>query len=598
MQRFVLMLDSPLSRLGGRGVVRYALDSSTPAARAFRKYVSCVGEPDTQLGVGMKSSARLVRPLVTLIVTLFLGAGLGCHGSGATPAAPACVVSDPGPAPIRRLTRFEIGRSLADVLGVPSSLADNLPPDEESQGYDNSATAYSVSALHATELLDMGNNAATAFVADSARLTAVAACDPTTAAADGGACVTAFIKALGGKLWRRPLEDDETADLVALNAATGASDQTAGVTAVIAAMVQAPAFVYRPELPAAAGPTAPLPAYALATRLAYLVTSTAPDDQLLASAADGSLTAPAVLAAQTERLLATTRALESFQHWINEWWELEALPAVEKDTNLYRNWTDDLPAAFAQETNLFLADAWQSGPTLAKLLTGTTTFADANLATFYGYPLPAQAGFQPIALDPTRASGLLTQGSFLATHAQANQTSPVQRGKFVRARLFCTTPPPPPPDLVVTPPTVDPRFSTRQRYQMHSEDPSCSGCHSLMDPIGFSFEHFDATGAWRDVDGGQPVDATGALTGTDVDSDLDGVVSLSARLVKSDEVRGCVATQWFRWAFGRTEVSADDLCTINTLSGALAGAGGDLRSLVRTTVKTPTFLLNQSGGSQ
>jgi hypothetical protein len=328
------------------------------------------------------------------------------------------------------------------------------------------------------------------------------------------------------------------------------------------------------------------------------VTSTAPDDQLLAAAADGSLTTPGVLKVQTERLLATPRALESFQHWVNEWWELEALPSVEKDTGLYRNWTRDLPAAFAHETNLFLADAWQTGPTLQKLLAGTTTFADANLATFYGYPLPAQPGFQPIALDPTRASGLLTQGSFLATHAQANQTSPVQRGKFVRARLFCTTPPPPPPDLVVTPPKVDPRLSTRQRYQEHSADPFCASCHQLMDPIGFTFEHFDATGRWRDVDGGQPVDATGALTGTDVDGDLDGVASLGARLAGSDQVRGCVATQWFRWAFGRTEVSSDDLCTIDILAGALASGGGDLRSLVRATVTTPTFLDNRSAGAQ
>jgi hypothetical protein len=568
---------------------RRVLDAAAP-----RERWTALSGWQLSLGVRTKSQAWLVSPLLSLLAGVSL---LGCHGSSSTPAAPACTVVDPGPAPIRRLTRFEIGRSLADVLGLSPTLADGLPPDEESQGYDNNATAYSVSALHATDLLAMGESAAAAFAADGARLGAVAGCDPTSAA-DGGVCLQAFIQALGGKLWRRPLDGGETADLVALAAATGGSDQSAGVTAVVAAMLQAPGFVYRPEPTAPAGGTAPLPPYTLATRLSYLVTSTAPDDQLLAAAADGSLSTPSVLTAQTERLLATPRALESFQHFVNEWWELEPLAAIEKDTNLYRNWTPDLPAAFAQETNLFLADAWQNGPTLERLLTGTTTFADVNLASFYGYPLPSQPGFQPIALDPTRASGLLTQGSFLATHAKADQTSPVLRGRFVRALLFCTPPPPPPPDLVITPPTVDPRLSTRQRFQQHTADPFCAGCHTLMDPIGFSFEHFDATGHWRDVDGGLPVDATGSLGGTDVDGDLDGVASLAARLVKSEEVRGCVATQWFRWTFGRTEQTADDLCTISTLTSALTSAGGDMRSLIRATVKTPTFLAIRSGDAQ
>jgi len=529
------------------------------------------------------------RPAVALaLASLALG---GCHGSQpATTPPPACVASGPsdfGPAPLRRLNRFELWRSLADLLAVPAALADALPPDEESLGYDDIATAYSVSPLHASSLHDLGEAAAAAFVADADRRTRAAGCDPIAGATGDDACLTAFVKALGGRLWRRPLDGDEIADLLALAAATGTGDDpSAGVGAVVAALIEAPDFVYRPE------PPAPLPAYALATRLAYLITSTAPDDTLLAAADDGRLATPAGLGAEAERLLATPRALESFQHWVTEWWELGALPAVEKDVLLFRDWSPALPAAFAEETRLFLADAWRAGPTLRRLLTGATTFADADLARFYGYALPApgQAGFQAIALDPARASGLLTQGSFLATHAHADKTSPVLRGKFVRARLFCTTPPPPPPDLVVTPPTVDPRLSTRQRYAAHTQEPGCAGCHQLMDPIGLAFEHFDAAGRWRDVDGGQPVDATGALGGTDVDGDLDGVASLGARLADSAEVRGCVATQWFRWAFGRSEAGKDDLCAIDTLAAALAAGGGDLRALVRATITTPVFL--------
>lgn len=519
---------------------------------------------------------------------------LACKSNAPAKGPPLCTATTSGPAPLRRLTRFEIGRSLADVMGTDPALVADLPPDEESDGYDNSASAYSVSPLHAEKLLDLGEAAAAALVADGGRLRAFAACDPT---ADGDACVAAFIRALGARLWRRPLDDGEAADLTALDAAAGAGDPRAGLTAAIAAMVQSPAFVYRPEAPALAGASGRLPAGALAARLAYLVTSSAPDAALLSAAGDGSLATSKGLMAETERLLATPRAAESFEHFVTEWWELDSLPAVEKDTGLFRTWNSDLPAAFAEETRQFLDDAWQKGPTLARLFTSGTTFADLELAAFYGYPAPAQPGFQPILVDPAHAAGLFGQGAFLATHAKADQTSPVLRGKFVRSRLLCDPPGPPPPDIVITPPVVDPRKSTRERFKEHTADAFCASCHQLMDPIGFAFEHFDATGRWRDVDAGQPVDATGVLTATDVDGAIDGVQQLAAKLLASAQVRSCVATQWFRWAFARTEQTPDDLCTIGQLAHALDAGGGDLRSLVRATVQSPTFLLAASGDS-
>ena len=195
-----------------------------------------------------------------------------------------------------------------------------------------------------------------------------------------------------------------------------------------------------------------------------------------------------------------------------------------------------------------------------------------------------------IELDQRRSAGLFTQGAFLATHAKANQTSPVHRGKFVRERLFCTPPDPPPPDIIVRPPVVDPTSSTRERFAAHTADPRCSGCHALMDPIGFAFEHYDATGRYRELDGGKPVDASGELTETDVDRALDGVPSLAAALVESEEVQSCVARQWFRYAFGRHESASDgDACTVQTLTHALEASGGDLRVAIRATLRSELF---------
>jgi hypothetical protein len=534
-----------------------------------------------------RSSALLILP--ALLAT-------ACGGGGTqTETFPLCA-DDPGPAPLRRITRFEYGRSLSDLTGVPVSVADRLPPDEMTLGFDDIADAYSVSTLHAAAYLDVAEQAAAMLTGDGARLTAVAGCDPT---AGDATCVGNFIAAFGRRAWRRPLDPDELQAMQQLYTDTADPGPTDGVAGVVAAMLQAPQFLYRPEpqTPAAGGTSSdggagagtPLEPYALATRLAFLLTGAAPDDTLLAAAESGRLGTEPGLLAETDRLLAGPRAVDLFVHVATQWWELGGLATLDKDRSLYRTWTDATPAALAEETNLFLTNAWQATPDLKTLLTAPVTYANADLATFYNLPAPTGSGYQRIDLDPARAAGMLTQGSFLATHAKADQTSPVLRGKFVRAQLFCTPPQPPPPNIVVMPPTVDPRLSTRQRFAMHTADPLCAGCHIQMDPIGFVFEHYDAAGRWRDIDGGQAVDATGMLTGTDVDGALDGVPSLATKLAASDEVATCTARQWFRYAFGRSEQSTGDLCAIDKLAAALKGPSGDFRKMVRATVRMGAF---------
>jgi hypothetical protein len=512
-----------------------------------------------------------------------------CKGGGGTTTngAPLCA-DQPGPAPMRRMTRFEYGRTIADLTGVAASVADTLPPDEESMDFDDIATAYSVSSLHAARYLDVAEQAGAALAGDAVRLAAFAGCDPSGGDA---ACVAAFVPAFGRRAWRRALTDDEQAAMLQLYTDTASPGAADGLSAVIATMLQAPQFLYRPEPPVAGATTPqPLDGPALATRLAFLLTGAAPDETLLADAEAGRLDTESGLLAATDRLLADDRAADLFVHFASEWWEVESIASVDKNRSLYRTWTDATPGALATETQMFLADAWksQSGPTLATLLTAPVTFADASLAAYYGLPAPAGSGYQRIALDPTRAAGMLTQGSFLAVHAKADQTSPVLRGKFVRAQLFCTPPQPPPPSIVVSPPVVDPTLPTRQRFAQHTANPMCAGCHLMMDPIGFAFEHYDAAGRWRDTDADLPVDATGTLAGTDVDAPLDGVPSLATRLAASAEVATCAATQWFRYAFGRSE-QMGDTCAIAALASALTGPGGDFKQMVRQTVRMAAF---------
>ena len=510
----------------------------------------------------------------------------GCGGGGtSTSTSPLCA-ADPGPAPLRRMTRFEYGRTLSDLTGVAPSVSSALPPDEASLGFDDIAAAYSVSSLHAARYLDVAELAADALLGNADLRDAVAGCDPSTGDAT---CVAGFIAGFGRQAWRRPLTDGEREAMAALYADTAEPGPRDGLSAVVAAMLQSPQFLYRPE-PSLGGaaPSEPLDGHVLATRLAFLLTGAGPDRALLSAADAGRLDTEAGLLAEADRLLASERATDLFVHFATEWWELGSVAAIEKDRTLYRSWEDGTAGALAEETRLFLADAWRGPPTLTRLLTSPVTFADGTLAAFYGIPAPAGDGFARVALDPTRAAGMLTQGSFLAAHAKADQTSPVLRGRFVRAQLLCAPPPPPPPEIVVRPPTVDPRLSTRQRFAQHTEDRLCAGCHALMDPIGFAFEHYDAAGRWRDIDGGQAVDASGELTGTDVDGPLDGVPSLAARLAASAEVRAGAATQGFRYAFGRSELSTGDRCAIEAL-GRTLGGNGDFKQMLRATVRMAAF---------
>jgi hypothetical protein len=486
-----------------------------------------------------------------------------------------------GSAPLRRLTRFEYGRTLADLLGADPSIANELPPDERSLGYDGMADTYSVSTLHAAKYLEVAERAAAALVGDVSRLSAFAGCNPT--AADD--CVEPFVRAFGRRAYRRTLIDDEVSAMLALHAATATPAAADGVSAVVAAMLQAPQFIYRAE------PAAPDEAFgaALATRVAYLITASTPDDELLDAAESGALDTNEGLLAQTDRLLATTRASEAFSHFMLEWWELESSGSVQKDQALYRAWNEQVQRRLPLETQAFLDAAWAATPSLDVFFGASYTYVDPTLATFYGLAAPSGSSFTRVNLDPTRAAGLLTQGAFLAVHAKPNQTSPIHRGKFVRERLFCDQLEPPPPDIVVAPPAVDPRLSTRERFAQHTESPSCAGCHALMDPIGFAFESYDAVGRWRDTDSGKPVDATGRLDGTDVDGELDGVPSLAKKLLESEQVRSCVARQWFRYAFGRDATTAADTCTVNALGAELGRSQGNLRAVMRATVEQELF---------
>jgi hypothetical protein len=147
-------------------------------------------------------------------------------------------------------------------------------------------------------------------------------------------------------------------------------------------------------------------------------------------------------------------------------------------------------------------------------------------------------------------------------------------------------PPPPPPDVTALAAPEDASVMTvREQLELHRADPACAGCHSLMDPIGFALEGYDAIGAWRETDQGFPIDRTGTLfDGTD----FDGAMELIQVLKSNPRLPRCFAQKLLTYAIGRTEESGDE-CAMETLVDAWAEDGYRIRGLIVRLVLSDAF---------
>jgi hypothetical protein len=534
---------------------------------------------------------RHLRPGSLLLAAALLGA---CTGDiGDPPAAPAvgpCAGIVPGAAPLRRLSAFEYDNTVHDLLGDDSQPALAFVPDELLFGFDDQAVALGVTALLAQQYQTASEHLAAAAVGDLDRLTG---CDVTKVGYD--TCARGFIASFGERAFRRPLEAAQASRLFSLYVwGTTKYSYATGIALVIQAALQSPYFLYRVEhgMPDPGSPSAvKLDGYDIASRLSYMLWSSMPDEALFAAAGAGRLDTAVQVAAQARRMLKDPRARTAVAHFNEQWLGLSALDTLTRDTEVYPLFEQTWPSLWKQETLAFLDRAiFEQGGDVHEMLTANWSMMNGAVAASYGITSgPTGDAFVPVALDPSRRAGFLTQASLLATNADPNQTSPVLRGKFVREQLLCQTLPPPPAAMPIVPPPVNPDATTRQMFIEHSANPVCAQCHQLMDGIGFGFEHYDADGVWRDVDHGLPVDATGdVLDSDDVNGPFDGAIQLADRLAESEQVRDCVATQWFRYGYGRGETPADT-CAIGEIQRAFAAAHYNVEALLVALTQTDAF---------
>jgi hypothetical protein len=211
----------------------------------------------------------------------------------------------------------------------------------------------------------------------------------------------------------------------------------------------------------------------------------------------------------------------------------------------------------------------------------------------YG-PTAPNGDFVRTQMTGPQRKGLLAQPGFLAFKSLPDGSSPVRRGSFVLDKLACQPPPPPPAGVAIVPPAPSTSATTRERFDDHVKDPNCNGCHQFIDPPGFTFEHYDGLGRWRDTENGHVIDATGGIVNAKEDglrAPVDGADQLQALVAGSRQVHDCMAKQFFNFALGRDAVEADR-CTLQRIGDRFMGSGGDFKQLMLAIVQSDAFRQN------
>lgn len=489
----------------------------------------------------------------------------------------ACAEMNPVPAEGRLLTRLQFKNSVVDLFHgkVPAPDMAAFPPENEVLRFRTNAEFHRATPLLSDAHMNAAEAVARGVAAELASLL------PCSAERADEACAAEFVAEFAPRAFRRPLFPSEGEPFLALFAkASTRFGFVRGIEVIAEALVQSPQFLYRLEFGGTALPSSELPAqdmvafdltdYEIASRLSYFLYNSMPDEELFAAAAAGELRTAAQIEAQARRMIERPRTQETVQDFYAQWLGLAQFGSVVRlapgfaEAELAPSWQGSLQRYLSHTF-------WEGAGDFAALMTSDQVFLDAKLAQLYGVQRPA--GLEPGAFfatefEPRQRSGLLTQPALLALLSHSNQSGPIQRGVFVRDEVLCQPTPPPPPNVDQTPPDPSPSLTTRERFKIHTEEAACAGCHSLIDPIGLGFEQYDHLGRYRDQENGFPVDASGAVNvvrEVKIQGPFNGAVELADRLSSSEQVKLCLATQWYRYALGRVEQTAD-LCSLQQIS--------------------------------
>jgi hypothetical protein len=416
--------------------------------------------------------------------------------------------------------------------------------------------------------------------------------------ADELPCARRILERLASEAFRRPAtQDDLKAPLEFYAMGRKAGDFETGIENGLTAILSSTKFLFRAE-PATAsvspGSASKLTDLELASRLSFFVWSEGPDRELIDLATAGRLSDQQVLNAQVHRMLADRRSESLVTNFAFQWLNVGRIDNIHPDPVLYPDFDPDLRNGFREEIRLFLGNVLRNNHSVLELLQSDETFLNERLALHYGVPNVRGAQFRPVRLTNANRWGLFGKGAVLMGTSYGNRTSPVLRGAWVLENITGTPPSSPPPGVEqfkeAEPGKKVP--TVRERLEQHRANPSCNGCHGVMDPLGFALENYDVVGAWRDIDrdAGDVIDSSGELSnGTHVN----GPAQLSkALLARPDQFVQALTEKLMVFALGRG-LRHQDMPAVRAIVRQAQTDDFRFEAIIRGIASSPAFQMRQ-----
>jgi len=424
-----------------------------------------------------------------------------------------------------------------------------FPPDDRSAGYERGT---SVSKAWDQATTDAAIEVASYVVVHLKELAGVG-----DGAADREAKLREFCRRFAERAFRRPLTDEQKAFFIDRQFKAVRDLETA-VKRVSLLVLKSPRFLYR-EIGGR-----PPDGYEVASRLSFGLWDSLPDQMLLDAAATGQLTTREQVSRQAERMVADLRTRSKLRDFFLHWLKVDQAPEIVKDPKRFPQFSEAVVSDLRTSLDLFLEDVIGSEASdFRQLLRADYVYLNGRLAQFYNVNLSSDAPFQKVYLEPRQRAGLLTHPYLMASFAYTATSSPIHRGAFLARSVLGRVLRPPPEAVAPLVPDLHPDLTTRQRVTLQTKLESCQSCHGMINPLGFTLEHFDAVGRYRNEERGRPIDAAGSYeTRAGELVKFDGARDIAAFLADSEEAHTAFVQQLFHYlvkqpvrAFGYQELT-------------------------------------------
>ena len=499
-----------------------------------------------------------------------------------------------GPPMVQRLTENQYRQIIADVFGDDIRIVGRFEPIVRKEGLIEVGTNAATVTPAGFEQFDAMARNITSQLFEPGRRARTLSCKPQTDNAPDDTCAGQVLAKYGRLLFRRPLTVDELKARVSVahNATVVSGNFYEGLQFALATELEMPEFVFRIDS-VEADPDHPgrmrLDAYAKASRLSFLLWNTAPDEELLNAAERGDLNSQRGLTRQVDRLLASPRLEAGIRGFFTDMLAFDGFETLAKDAMIYPAFNATVAADAQEQTLRTVVDLLVTHQAdYRDLFTTRRTFMDRVLGPIYYVPVAPKHGWTPYefaASDPR--AGILSQISFDALYAHPGQSSPTLRGKAVREVFLCQKVPAPPANVnfAVAQDTSNPDYKTaRARLTAHRTNPTCAGCHRIMDPIGLALENFDGIGAFRGDENSAPIDASGELDGVG----FANAAELGKAVHDNPAAVSCLVDTMYKYASGRVPAKSQRQW-MGWLNARFAAEGYRVPALLRVMALSDGF---------